>query len=311
MSLDEFFAKKGKKKSKNKISTQELFEQIADNTLPQKVETEKVPDPSAVVAQAENEDWEPIVNEDVDLDLSTMRIGDLSVKTEQEQAVADSLDAPSKGDDAKVVWGGKSTTENSETVEPEEPVEKPAEPAKPGLYVPVYLRPGGARVTNRQAQPNIESIEEFPTLDAVQEKPKKVKTPAKVETDDSWNEVSKTSQGHRPDPSSHVYTPPVLRQGSEVKPTKYSSSSSYSQNLEQRYGNVAPRESFQPSTQSWKRGEVLSGSSSQLSTEQAKSSGCARELPQSRPTSKPYQIPIQRNIMEFPQENRFARLGDT
>uniref|UniRef100_A0A0X3NVB9 Protein CDV3 homolog n=1 Tax=Schistocephalus solidus TaxID=70667 RepID=A0A0X3NVB9_SCHSO len=311
MSLDEFFAKKGKKKSKNKISTQELFEQISDNTLPQKVEAEKIPDLSAVVAQAENEDWEPIVNEDVDLDLSTMRIGDLSVKTEQEQAVTDSLDAPNKGDDGRVVWGGKSTTESVETAEPEEPVEKPAEPAKPGLYVPVYMRSGGARVTNRQAQPNIESIEEFPTLDAVQEKPKKVKNPVKAEVDDSWNEVSKASQGHRPDPPSHVYTPPVLRQGSELKPHKYPSSSNYSQNLEQRYGGMTPRDSFQSSTQSWVRGEAHSTSSSQPSTEQANSSGWVRGVPQSHLTSKPYQIPLQRDIMEFPQENRFARLGDT
>ncbi|VDN10541.1 unnamed protein product [Dibothriocephalus latus] len=196
----------------------------------------------------------------------------------------------------------------AETTEPEEPVEKPAEPpVKGGLYVPVYLRAGGAKVINRQAQPDIESIEEFPTLDAVQEKPKKTKPP-KAEADDSWNEVSKTSQGHRADASSHAYTPPVFRQGAELKPFKPSSSSKYSENLEQRYGGggVAGRDSFQLSTQSWVRGAALPASS-QPSTEQTRSSGWVRGIPQSQLTVKP----IQRNLTDLPQENRFARLGDT
>lgn len=140
-----------------------------------------------------------------------------------------------------------------ETVEPEP---KPAEPARVGAYVPIHLRVGGARLGPIQAQPNLESTEEFPTLDAAasQEKPKKNKPEAQEVHDNSWTEGS---QGHRMSDSNFRSSgvPAHLRRGDDDAPTKYSSQSSYRENLARRVGDIPTRDAA-PARSSWVRGDV-------------------------------------------------------
>ncbi len=109
MSLDDFFNKKSKKKSKNKINTQELFEKITDGPQQVKQELEKKPDDVVGPEDEDAGEWEPIVNDDIELDLTNIRINDLAtVKTEEEQAAAESADAANKSDESAVVWGGSA-----------------------------------------------------------------------------------------------------------------------------------------------------------------------------------------------------------
>lgn len=108
MSLEDFFNKKSRKKTKKTINAQELFEQITDGPLRQKSDPEKSVDEIAAANSEDVGEWEPIVNDDIELDFSNIRINDLAtIKVEEEQAAANNVNPTSKSDDSKIVWGGK------------------------------------------------------------------------------------------------------------------------------------------------------------------------------------------------------------
>ena len=108
MSLEDFFNKKSKKKTKKTINAQELFEQITDGYSRQKSELEKNVDEISVAYAEDVGEWEPIVNDDIELDFSNIRISDLATtKIEEEQTTSSNVNTDNKPEDSKVVWGGK------------------------------------------------------------------------------------------------------------------------------------------------------------------------------------------------------------
>ncbi|VDD79299.1 unnamed protein product [Mesocestoides corti] len=303
MSLDDFFNKKSKKKSKKTINAQELFEKITDGPQRQKYEAEKNSD-DVVDPQAEDTgEWEPIVNDDIELDFSNMRINDLSTaKNEEEQAVNENISAVNKSDDSKVVWGGKAKTE-----EPEAKEEKPSEPVKSGVYIPVNLRPGGAALSAlSKPRPNLDSVEEFPTLDfAAQAKAKKPVVSEKQE--DSWTEVSKSSSGHRMNEPASIGSSSAAFTNfrrDDAPPTKYAAPGF--REYGPRYARDASPSRPSPSQRSggWVRGEHVR-SKQPPTVEQV-----SADKNNSSEASKHHGILHQRDILSFTQENRYAQLDN-
>lgn len=311
MSLEDFFNKKSKKKSKKTINAQELFEKITDGPQRQKYEAEKNPD-DVIDTQAEDTgEWEPIVNDDIELDFSNMRINDLSTaKTEEEQAVNENISAVNKSDDSKVVWGGKVKTD-----EPEAKEQKLPEPVKSGVYIPVHLRPGGAALSAlSQPRPNLDSVEEFPTLDfAAQAKSKKPVVCEKP--DDSWTEVSKSSGGHRMNEPGSIggsSAGSTNFRRDDVPPTKYTAP------VFRDYGSRHTRDTSPPGpppsqrSGGWVRGELLRSNQpppvEQVSVD--KTNRWRRGVTNSSEASKHQGILHQRDILSFTQENRYAQLDN-
>lgn len=147
--------------------------------------------------------------------------------------------------------------------------EKPTENTKPGAYVPIHLRAGGGNLVGPpKVLPNLESAEEFPSLDAAitQEKPKKIVPPKNEPHDSTWTEAS---QGHRVNNLTYGSgggsggVPAHLKR-EEADPAKYSSSSSYRENLVRRVG-VPPSESSASRPSAWVRGVVTSGAAPPVS----------------------------------------------
>ncbi|CDS40536.1 expressed conserved protein [Echinococcus multilocularis] len=296
MSLEDFFNKKSKKKTKKTINAQELFEQITDGPLRQKSDLEKNADEIVVANSEDVGEWEPIVNDDIELDFSNIRINDLAtVKVEEEQAAANNVNPTSKSDDSKVVWGGKFRKEEPEKVE--------EKATKSGVYVPLPLRSGGS---SAQALPNLESVEEFPTLDAAaQEKSKKnisIEVP-----DNPWVEVSRSTVSRRRDGLTFFGTSNASSNSyRDSTPSNKYSSSGFRDNYSSRVGGSL-------SSGVWARGEALKNKPA-ISADpsiSSKSSSWERKNTSNSGTPKPYVIPQQRNILSFSQENRFAQLDNS
>ncbi|VDK38814.1 unnamed protein product [Taenia asiatica] len=332
MSLEDFFNKKSRKKTKKTINAQELFEQITDGSLRQKPDPEKSVDELVVANSEDVGEWEPIVNDDIELDFSNIRINDLAtIKVEEEQAAANNVNLASKSDDSKVVWGGKakkgenlvgfleflkiSSTFASllrflrrcrlfvASVSLEEPEKVEEKPAKSNVYVPLPLRSGRS---NAQALPNLESTEEFPTLDAAAQEKSKKNTATEL-SDNSWVEVSRLTVSRR-------------RDGPTFSGTSYASSNSYrddaSSNKHSSSGfrdSCSSRIGGSVSASGWARGEALKNrpASSVDPPILSKTSSWERKSTLGSGASKPYVIPQERNILSFTQENRFAQLDNS
>lgn len=68
-------------------------------------ESEKRPDEALVEDYGE---WEPIINDDIELDLANLRVSDLAAeRAEEAQAAAESAESTKKSSGSRVVWGKK------------------------------------------------------------------------------------------------------------------------------------------------------------------------------------------------------------
>ncbi|XP_026473211.1 protein CDV3 homolog [Ctenocephalides felis] len=173
--LDDFFAKKDRKKSKTvkKFSTaDEIAKKMDDSTKKSDTKTKKESEEPQTPVRDEDE-WKDF--EEEKKDYTGLKIGHLLIsEPEQSQNAADSdcvyhnSDGETTVNNDKVVGPWKKISETAPVVI-EEKVEKPA-PAKPtGGYVPPALRNQSSsnRTVNRnksRAAPDIHNEEFFPTL---------------------------------------------------------------------------------------------------------------------------------------------------
>ncbi|XP_013399590.1 protein CDV3 homolog [Lingula anatina] len=200
-SLDDFFAKKDKtkKKSKSKLTPDELLDRQQEETSLKKLKKKKKKQESAEGGdkneKKEDEEWIDYVNEE-EKDLSGLRIKELQITREEEEAGKQEEEEQEEDEDGEPSerregsagpWnrtqpdssGGPAQPVTPEPVpEPEpEPEEKsPSEPAKPMKYVPPSLRGSAAagpvitpvslaaQRRKKKEAPNLRSEEDFPTL---------------------------------------------------------------------------------------------------------------------------------------------------
>ncbi|KAM7540619.1 hypothetical protein Aperf_G00000030948 [Anoplocephala perfoliata] len=285
MSLEDFLNKKSKKKSKRTLNTKDLYEKIINTNPPPKVDTDKATEDSLPQVSVDNDEWEPIQNEIVP-DIATLGLTDI-VDEDEEDEVATSSNAKdtAKSRSNKVAW------------EKEPKIIEKEEPKKAGVYVPGAFK----RAENL---PNFDSLDDFPTLDAVKEKPKKAE-PAEF-IDNSWKDVHKSSAYRRKDEVNTV-APPTRSDG----PNRYVPSGSRD-GFSSRGGFSDRLGNSQPSSRPWTRGETIKSSapvSTTASTEQ-KSGGFERR-PGVAPSSKPYVPPSLRNHAPISQSNRYAQFDNS
>ncbi|KAM3180346.1 hypothetical protein ACTXT7_016462 [Hymenolepis weldensis] len=297
MSLDDFFNKRSKKKAKI-ITTSALLQQITDtNPLPQP-ETETNNDLIPSVA-AESDEWEPIQN-DIAPDFSDLSLHDLE-EEENEDAVVNDVKDTSKSNGNEVAWKNKPRVE-------EEPKKvEVEEPPKPSIYLSAAFR-------KCKALPNVDSMDEFPTLDAVKDKPaKKVEKPVEP-VDNSWTDVQRGSSRRREVPS-NAYAPPGYNRSEGrsryVPPT--------SGGFPPRSGVPSERPGFNAqssstsSTSGWTRGSTIKQDEviSRASFAEQRGSGGFERKPGVVPAAKPYVPPSLRNVHPVSQSNRFAQLDNS
>uniref|UniRef100_A0A6M2DLG1 Protein cdv3 log isoform x1 n=1 Tax=Xenopsylla cheopis TaxID=163159 RepID=A0A6M2DLG1_XENCH len=174
--LDDFFAKKDRKKSKTtkKFSTaDEIAKKMEDSTKKSDTKSKKESEEPQTPARDEDE-WKDF--EEEKKDYTGLKIGHLLISETEQSQNSNDCDSTYQNND------GESTINNEkkvvgpwkkigETVPPvvEEKVEKPAAPKPTGGYVPPALR--NQATTNRivsrnksRAAPDIHNEEFFPTL---------------------------------------------------------------------------------------------------------------------------------------------------
>lgn len=302
MSLDQFFAKKDKKKPKIKVTSQQFLEQLSDGQSRQ--EPEKKLDQLTTNAAEDAGDWEPILDEELELDLENMRIGDLAtVKSEQNKEKKPLDEKGNKEDenaDSKVIWGGRPVEEEEEESEPEAPASETV-PSKPSAYVLPHLRANPPSFSN-QKKPNLESADEFPTLDAAAAPPKKVVlSPAKIVVDGSWQEAGK-SKSNRNNDTPGVYKPPSMRSFDSSFTNFSGGKDSYGQRLSRRCEADGQLDVDGGSdTIGWSRGELLRGS--------GPSGRSGADL--DKLEFKRGDLMSTKKTFDLPLSNRFAALDDT
>lgn len=125
------------------------------------------------------------------------------------------------------------------------------EEPKPSIYISAAFR------KNRDL-PNVDSMDEFPTLDAVKNKPaKKVEKPVEP-VDNSWTDVQRGSSRRREVPS-NAYVPPAFNRSegrSKYVPPSSSGFSSRSGVPSERPG-FNTQSSSTSSTSGWTRGSTI------------------------------------------------------
>ncbi|CAL8091961.1 unnamed protein product [Calicophoron daubneyi] len=222
MPLDDFFAKKDKKKSKKKQSTQSLIEKLTKETEKLKEQECDAPNDSAKLSSVVGDDeWDTLDDEEKDVDLQTIRIGKLAVGKSEEankQGAKDSGDKDGGGENEgdKKVWSFKQP----EVQEVEEPESKPEPKPVSQKYIPISLRPGGARAP-LAVKPNVSSDTDFPTLDVAvtnEHPPKKAEEKPKADEEgDSWEQAGAPRRSRAsevlPIAIKSSYVPPGLRAG--------------------------------------------------------------------------------------------------
>ncbi|KAF5399389.1 hypothetical protein PHET_07405 [Paragonimus heterotremus] len=222
MPLDDFFAKKEKKKVKKKRNPLELIDKLTKETEKQcESNGDAVTDPAKFNNFGKDDEWEALDDEEKDIDFQSIRINRLDVAKQEVSTKQSSKDTTDKDGSAnteedKTVWGHKP-------VEPpvvEEPQPEP-EPARPRVYVPIHLRQGDAKVS-KTPKPNVESASDFPTLDAAVTAEVTKKTEEHKEIDDGSWEQAGAPRKHTRTPDTlpiaatsgpPAYVPPALRQG--------------------------------------------------------------------------------------------------
>ncbi|KAF8561524.1 hypothetical protein P879_03728 [Paragonimus westermani] len=222
MPLEDFFAKKEKKKVKKKRNPQELIDKLTKETEKQcESNGDVVTDSAKFSGFGKDDEWEALDDEEKDIDFQNIRINRLDATKQEISAKQSSKDTTDKdgstnAEEDKIVWGHKP-------VEPpvvEEPQPEP-EPACPRVYVPIHLRQGDAKVS-KTPKPNVESASDFPTLDAAVTAEVTKKTEEHKEIDDgSWEQAGAPRKHTRAADTLPIaatsgpsaYVPPALRQG--------------------------------------------------------------------------------------------------
>nr|CDS27886.1 expressed conserved protein [Hymenolepis microstoma] len=296
MSLDDFFNKKSRKKAKV-ITTSALLQQITDtNPLPQpeiETNTDLIP-----IVPAESDEWEPIQN-DIVPDFSELSLRDLDEEEDKDTASNDTKDA-SKSNTNEVAWKNKVMPEEEDTKQ------EVVEVKKPGIFVPSVL-------SKKNNLPNVNSMDEFPTLAAVKEKPaKKVEKPVEP-VDNSWTDVQRGSNRRRDEPCG-VYVPPFNRSDGRSRHVPTSSvgfpSGSAIPSERSGFGTHQPAAS---SASPWKRGTTIKEDEVVSITslgEQRGPKGFERKSGVI-PTERRYIPPHLRVAQPISQSNRFAQLDNS
>ncbi|CAH8519282.1 unnamed protein product [Schistosoma curassoni] len=222
MSLNDFFAKQNKKKSKKKQNPTELMDLLTKGGEVLKSYPESnAPQENKPITSEKDDEWE-IIDDEKEIDLQNIRVYNLSSTITDDSAKNLSKNKDSREGDGesvveKKVWGAKPI----ET--PEEPVEAVVQPPpKPSVYIPAPLRLRGSAFGPVAPKPNVASSMDFPTLDASVNEPQKKETQPNNDNDDKnspWqqagvrraNPISSTLPIAVSNTSS-TYVPPSLRQ---------------------------------------------------------------------------------------------------
>ncbi|TGZ55933.1 hypothetical protein CRM22_010258 [Opisthorchis felineus] len=247
MTLDDLFAKKAKKKTK-KHNPQDLLEKLTKEVSKQHDQEGDVnsDNTKAIASLVKDDEWETIEDDEKDIDLQTIQLGNLALNAsgEPKQQSKDKSEKEGSGaaEEEKKVWG----TKIPEAPVVEEPAVEEKPTPKPGVYIPVHLRQGGSRVP-KEPKPDVESTADFPTLGAAiptEPVPSKVQSKAEREEEASWSQAgaprkpTRTSEmlpiAVNPAPSSYVS--PGLRKGG--------SSSLVAPRTESTFDSRPPRDEF-------------------------------------------------------------------
>ncbi|CAI2726989.1 unnamed protein product [Schistosoma spindalis] len=222
MSLNDFFAKQNKKKSKKKQNPTELMDLLTKGGEVLKSYPESnAPQENKPITSEKDDEWE-IIDDEKEIDLQNIRVYNLSSAITDDSAKNLSKNKDSREGDGesvveKKVWGAKPV----ET--PEEPVEAVVQPPpKPSVYIPAPLRLGGSGLGPVAPKPNVASSMDFPTLDASVNEPQKKEIQPNNDNDDKnspWqqagvrraNPISSTLQ-IAVNTTTSAYVPPSLRQ---------------------------------------------------------------------------------------------------
>ncbi|CAH8506796.1 unnamed protein product [Schistosoma intercalatum] len=221
MSLNDFFAKQNKKKSKKKQNPTELMDLLTKGGEVLKPYPESnAPQENKPITSEKDDEWE-IIDDEKEIDLQNIRVYNMSSTITDDSAKNLSKNKDSREGDGesvveKKVWGAKPI----ET--PEEPVEAVVQPPpKPSVYIPAPLRLGGSAFGPVAPKPNVASSMDFPTLDASVNEPQKKETQPNNDNDDK-NSPWQQAGVRRANPISSTlpiavsntptYVPPSLRQ---------------------------------------------------------------------------------------------------
>ncbi|VDN98736.1 unnamed protein product [Rodentolepis nana] len=295
MSLDDFFNKKSKKKAKV-ITTSALLQQITDtNPLPQpeaEIVTDLIPIPPA-----ETDEWEPIQN-DIVPDFSELTLRDLDEEEDKDSASIDGKDT-SKSSSNEVAWKNRSKSE--EEGEKQEVVE----PKKPGIFVPSVF-------SKKNNLPNVNSMDEFPTLAAVKDKPAKKVEKTVEPADNSWTDVQRGSNRRREE-TSGLYVPPINRPDGRSRYVPTSNVGFHSGSAIPDRSGFSTHQPTASSNSQWKRGTTIKENevaSIPSFGEQRGSRGSERKSGVIS-TEKRYVPPHLRAAQPISQSNRFAQLDNS
>ncbi|CAH8518474.1 unnamed protein product [Schistosoma margrebowiei] len=222
MSLNDFFAKQNKKKSKKKQNPTELMDLLTKGGEVLKSYPESnAPQENKPITSEKDDEWE-IIDDEKEIDFQNIRVYNLSSNINDDSAKNLSKNKDSREGDGesvveKKVWCAKPI----ET--PEEPVEAVVQPPrKPSVYIPAPLRLGGSAIGPVASKPNVASSMDFPTLDASVNEPQKKETQPNNDNDDK-NSPWQQAGVRRANPISNTlpiavsnttstYVPPSLRQ---------------------------------------------------------------------------------------------------
>lgn len=218
MSLDDFLAKKAKKKGKKKVNIQDLMEKLVLESETSNDVQETYANTDHIKPADKEDEWESI-DDDLEIDLQDIRIGRLCTTKADESGKQgrDSGGEECKPEEEKKVWAMKAP----QPVEPPPPLEQP----KSSVYVPAPLRRTlGGSSRPAAAKPNVSSSTDFPTLDAAIVAAPPTKTVENVlnvpddDDDASWQKAGARKPVRGPDtlpvpsdPPTTAYVPPCLR----------------------------------------------------------------------------------------------------
>ncbi|GAB0100991.1 hypothetical protein DMENIID0001_171080 [Sergentomyia squamirostris] len=204
--LDDFFAKKDKKKSKTKkFTTEDLVKKLEDTS--KKPESSKSkPRASGNEEESSNQvqedEWKEFEEERKDysgLKLGQLQLTDSESQSERDQASEAQSDTEGNteaGDRKAGPWKAVKEVQVAEKPPPPEPQQQPAQPK---IYRPPALQSQLAKVNLRQMSsrtaPDISSEEYFPTLGTAPPKPEVA--PPRKRLDPGFEEVKHGSRSAR------------------------------------------------------------------------------------------------------------------
>uniref|UniRef100_A0A6B2E8L2 Protein CDV3 homolog n=1 Tax=Phlebotomus kandelakii TaxID=1109342 RepID=A0A6B2E8L2_9DIPT len=204
--LDDFFAKKDKKKSKVKKFTtaDDLVKKLEDTSkkVETKPKTRGAGNEEEFNSQVREDEWKDF--EEERKDYSGLKIGQLTLNEEEHhtdgdqgsEAQSDTEGNAEAGDRKKGPWN--AVQEKAAAAAPPQPPPPVAAPAQPNIYRPPALQSQLAKVRLREmgsrVAPDISSEEYFPSLGAAPPKPEA----PKKKLDPGFEEVRHGSRSARP-----------------------------------------------------------------------------------------------------------------